>query len=111
MFIPLFRPFSELSEHLVPIEFHAHFWQMSPQPPVKYEYDFKEENFRNRASVTPTPGQPNFLPTITQHDQMREREYLGLTLKCQETHGCVVSTVTTDALVLKHQAISIHNAD
>ena len=34
-----------------------------------------------------------------------------LTLKHRETHGCVVSTVATDALVLKHQAISIHNAD
>ena len=29
----------------------------------------------------------------------------------RETHGCVVSTVATDALVLKHQAISIHSAD
>ena len=35
----------------------------------------------------------------------------SLTFKHQETHGCVVSTVATDALVLKHQAISIHNAD
>ena len=35
----------------------------------------------------------------------------ALTLKHWETHGCVVSTVATDALVLKHQAISIHNAD
>ena len=35
----------------------------------------------------------------------------NLTLKHRETHGCVVSTVATDALVLKHQAISIHNAD
>ena len=34
-----------------------------------------------------------------------------LTLKQRETHGCVVSTVASDALVLKHQAISIHNAD
>ena len=34
-----------------------------------------------------------------------------LTLKHRETHGCVISTVATDALVLKHQAISIHNAD
>ena len=34
-----------------------------------------------------------------------------LTLKHQETHGCLVSTVATDVLVLKHQAISIHNAD
>ena len=37
--------------------------------------------------------------------------FLALTLKHRETHGCVVSTVATDALVLKHQAISIHNAD
>ena len=28
-----------------------------------------------------------------------------------ETHGCVLSTVDTDALVLKHQGISIHRAD
>ena len=34
-----------------------------------------------------------------------------LTLKHRETHGCVVSTAATDALVLKHQVISIHNAD
>ena len=34
-----------------------------------------------------------------------------LTLKHRETHGCVVSIVASDALVLKHQAISIHNAD
>ena len=34
-----------------------------------------------------------------------------LTIKHRETHGCVVSTVATDALVLKHQAISIRNAD
>ena len=47
------------------------------------------------------------------------REWIGgenksgrtLTLKHQETHGCVVSTVATDALVLKHQVISILNAD
>ena len=37
--------------------------------------------------------------------------HLALTLKHRETHGCVVSTVANDALVLKHQAISIHNAD
>ena len=36
---------------------------------------------------------------------------ISLTLKHREKHGCVVSTVATDALVLKHQAISIHNAD
>ena len=37
--------------------------------------------------------------------------YLPLALKHREKHGCVVSTVATDALVLKHQPISIHNAD
>ena len=41
--------------------------------------------------------------------------YVGLhkllTLKHRETHGCVVSTVATDALVLKHQAISILSTD
>ena len=36
---------------------------------------------------------------------------LSLTLKHWETHGCVVSTAATDALVLKHQVITILNAD
>ena len=31
-------------------------------------------------------------------------------IKQQETHGCIVSIVATDALVLKHQAISILSA-
>ena len=35
----------------------------------------------------------------------------ALTLKHWEIHGCIVSTVATDTLVLKHQAISIRNAD
>ena len=26
-----------------------------------------------------------------------------------ETYGCIISTVATDALVLKHQALSIHS--
>ena len=34
-----------------------------------------------------------------------------LTLKHRETHGCLFNTVATDALVLKHQAISIHSID
>ena len=36
---------------------------------------------------------------------------LPLTHKQLETHGCLLSTVATDVLVLKHQAISIHIAD
>ena len=35
----------------------------------------------------------------------------SLILEHRETHGCVVSTVATDALVLKHQAISILSTD
>ena len=34
-----------------------------------------------------------------------------LTHELLETHGRYLSTVATDALVLKHQAISIHSAD
>ena len=34
-----------------------------------------------------------------------------LTHKQLEMHGCILSTVATDVLVLKHQAISIHSAD
>ena len=34
-----------------------------------------------------------------------------LTHKQLETHGCVLSTVAANDLVLKHQAISIHSAD
>ena len=41
---------------------------------------------------------------------MKNCEY-RLTLKHQETHGCVISTVATDTLVLKHQAISILSTD
>ena len=34
-----------------------------------------------------------------------------LTHKQLEMHWCIISTVATDTLVLKHQAISIHNAE
>ena len=40
-----------------------------------------------------------------------EENWSVLTHKQLETHGCILSTVATDALVLKHQAISIYNAD
>ena len=36
---------------------------------------------------------------------------LGSLTKPLETNGCVISTVATDALVLKHQAISMHSAE
>ena len=35
----------------------------------------------------------------------------GLTHKQLEIHGCLLSTVATDALVLKHQGISIQSAE
>ena len=34
-----------------------------------------------------------------------------LTHKLLDVHECMLNTVATDALVLKHQAISIHSAD
>ena len=51
----------------------------------------------------------NFDHDIWHH--MTLLDYNKLTLKHRETHGYLVSTVATDALMLKHQAISIHNAD
>ena len=36
---------------------------------------------------------------------------LRLINKQLEMHGCILSTVVTDALVLKHQAISTHSSD
>ena len=43
---------------------------------------------------------------------MKSLQNLGhLTLKHRETPGCVVTTVATVALVLKHQAISILSTD
>ena len=34
-----------------------------------------------------------------------------LTHRQLETYGCIFSTVATDALVLKHQVISVHSAE
>ena len=43
--------------------------------------------------------------------EMVRQEWRKLTLKHWETHGCIVSTAATDALVLKFQVISTLNAD
>ena len=40
-----------------------------------------------------------------------DSENIVLTHKQLEMYGCIFSPVATDALVLKHQAISIHSAD
>ena len=37
--------------------------------------------------------------------------WLALTHEQLEAQRCMLSTVATDALVLKHQVISIHSAD
>ena len=37
--------------------------------------------------------------------------YAALTHKQLEMLECIISTVATDALVLKHQGISIHSVD
>ena len=55
-------------------------------------------------------GNPNMLSTQQSPSYLMYASH-KLTLKHWETHGCIVSTVATDALVLKPQAISIHNAD
>ena len=47
-------------------------------------------------------------PKIQGNTHMLELE---LAHKQLETQGCILSTVATDALVLKHQAIIIHSAD
>ena len=39
------------------------------------------------------------------------QQMISLTPKQLEMHGCLLSTVATDALVLKHQTISNHSAD
>ena len=55
------------------------------------------------------------MDTINQRNNPVEYGWMShmnpLTPKHWEMYGCVVSKVATDALVLKHQAISIHNAD
>ena len=52
-----------------------------------------------------------FIENVQQRTVSKLCKHQWLTLKHQEMHGCVVSTVATDALVLKHQAISILNAE
>ena len=41
----------------------------------------------------------------------RVKKYDVLTPEQLETHGCVLSTVATDDLVVKNQAISYHSAE
>ena len=38
-------------------------------------------------------------------------ELYGLTHELPETHRCILSTVDTDAPMLKHQAINIYSTD
>ena len=43
--------------------------------------------------------------------QINEAQIYSLTNKLLQTHRCILSTLATDPLLLKHQAISIHSAD
>ena len=52
-----------------------------------------------------------YIPSIKQWSYLQEHATSLLTHKKLETHGCVLSTVVADVLVLKHQAIITHNAD
>ena len=40
-----------------------------------------------------------------------DNDFHVLTHKHPETHECILNTVATDALVLKHQVISTHSAE
>ena len=62
-------------------------------------------------NVVNSVGSETYNIALTSKSDCKHIAVYNLTLKHRETHGCVVSTVATDALVLKHQAISIHNAD
>ena len=55
--------------------------------------------------------QQNLPPINLTKTHRQQRTSVDLTRKQLETHGHILSTVATDALVLKHQAISIHSAD
>ena len=47
---------------------------------------------------------------VGQKDKIKSKRG-SLTHEQLESHGCILSTVATDGLVLKHQAISMHSAD
>ena len=69
--------------------------------------------YSNKFNVTWMRAERNFCQIWITMEKllMKWAPDLCLTLKHRETHGCVVSTVATDALVLKHQAISILSTD
>ena len=45
------------------------------------------------------------------HYKLSQTHGASLSHQQLETHGCIISTVATDALVLKHQGIHFHGAD
>ena len=58
----------------------------------------RSANERRRYKVT-----PSFIGWAQTQGKLNHKQL--------ETHGCLPSTVATDTLVLKHQAISIHNTE
>ena len=53
----------------------------------------------------------NSLCVLKPHWQYKKLIQNTWTHEWLETNGCIISTVATDALVLKHQDISTHSAD
>ena len=87
-------------------------WRTFPVFMLKHEYRKCSSNYRisgMKLISTTLKMTWNFLKSLS---RSTSKIYHLLTFKHWETHGCVVSTVATDALVIKHQAdISTHNAD
>ena len=55
---------------------------------------------------------PTYLNNMTVNISVtQEANTEGLTHEQPETHGYILNTVANDALVLKHQAVSINSAD
>ena len=78
-------------DYTIPGEFHAHL----------YQFWF----------TTIGPIQTVAISAAEWHYNVAHMASSALTHKQLETYGCILSTVATDALVLKHQGISIYNAD
>ena len=71
-------------------------------------YKLKLKSKPSLAHLKPTVDKLLSTDLVTQI-QMQTNQCV--THKQLETHGCIFSTVATDAMVLKHQGISIHSTD
>ena len=72
---------------------------------------FRRPICAGKAVLLWSPHVPPLFPLVAPEQPSLTLLDNSLTLQHRETHGCKVNTMVTDALVLKHQAISIYNAD